>query len=163
MDDHGVGVGDVQPRLNDGSGHKDVDLPVDKGVHDLLQLMLPHLPVGKGHRHIRHQPLDPGRHLDDVLHPVVDVVHLPLAGALPLDGLPHHLIVVLHDIGLDGHPLLRRLLQDAHVPDADEAHVERPRDRSGGQSQYVDIFLQLFDLLLVLHAEPLLLVDDEEP
>ena len=37
VDDHGIGIGDVQTRLNDGGGDKHINLTVDKTIHDLLQ------------------------------------------------------------------------------------------------------------------------------
>ena len=42
------------------------------------------------------------------------------------------------------------------------AHLERARDRRGGEGEHVDAGLQLLDLLLVGHAEALLLVDHEQ-
>ncbi len=41
-------------------------------------------------------------------------------------------------------------------------HLERAGDRCGRQRQHVDVRLELLHLLLVLHTEPLLLVDDEQ-
>ena len=162
MDDHGVHVGNVQPRLDDGGGNQHVDLPVDEIVHDPFQLMLLHLPVGKGHVRLRHQLLNRRRHVRDGVHPVIDIVHLPVSGKLPDDGLPHHFLVVLAHKGLDGLAVPRRFLQHAHVPDADQRHVQGAGDGRGGQRQHVHVLLQLLDLFLVRHAEALLLVDDQK-
>ena len=82
-----------------------------------------------------------GGDLVDVVDPVVDVVHLSAAGELPADGLADHLVVVLHDVGLDGQAVHRRLLQNAHIPDAHQAHVECPGNGGGRQRQNVHIFL----------------------
>ena len=91
--------------------------------------MLRHLPVGINYRGIRHQLLHMMSHLLNVLHAVVYIVNLTAPGQFPVHGLPDHLIVVLHNIGLDRHTVHRRLLQHAHVADTNQTHVKRSWDR----------------------------------
>ena len=79
-----------------------------------------------------------------------------------MDRLADHLVVVLHDIGLDRHAVHRRLLENAHIADPDETHVQSSRDRRRRQRQNIHVLLHLLDLLFVGHAEPLLLVDDQQ-
>ena len=43
-----------------------------------------------------------------------------------------------------------------------QRHVQRARDRRGGQRQHVDRLPQRFEPLFHLDAEPLLLVDDHQ-
>ena len=121
-----------------------------------------HLSVGKGHRRLRHQCRDMVRDLIDSLDPVIHIVHLSAPGQLPVDGLPHHLVIIFHYIGLDRHPVHRRLLQNAHISDPDQAHMEGSGNRRRRQRQNVHVLLHLLDLFLMGHAEPLLLVDDQE-
>ena len=102
-------------------------------------------------------------HLVNVADAVVYVIHLAAAGKLPVNGLPDHLVIILHHVRLDGHTVYRRFLQHTHVADSHQAHVQRPGNRSRGQGENIDIFLQLLDLLLVSHAEPLLLIDNQKP
>ena len=109
------------------------------------------------------QLLEVPRHIRNVVDSVVDIIHLPAAGEFSLDGLPHHLVIVFHHISLDRHTVLWSLLQHAHIPDPDQAHMQGSRDRSGSQCQDVDIFSQFFDLLLMRYSEPLLLVNDQQP
>ncbi len=45
LDDESVGVGDVQPALDDGGGHQHVGVAAQELEHHLLQLLLGHLPV----------------------------------------------------------------------------------------------------------------------
>ncbi len=162
MDDHCIHVGDVKPCLDNSGGHKHVDIAVYEIAHDPLKLMLPHLPVSVCHRKLRHQLLHVRRDFLDIFHTIIYIIHLPLPGALPLNGLPHHLVIVFHDISLDRHPLSRGLLQDAHIPDPDEAHMERPWNRSRRQRHHIHVIFHLFYLFLVLYAETLLLVNDEQ-
>ena len=79
-----------------------------------------------------------------------------------MDRLADHLVVVLHDIGLDRNTVHRRLLENAHVADPDKAHMQRSRDRCRRQGQNVHILLHLLDLFLMSHTEPLLLINDQK-
>ena len=162
MDDDRVGVGNVQSGLDDGGGHQHVNLFVDESKHNLLQLPLSHLPMGKFNHSPRHQLLHVGGHAVNIIDAVVHVIHLSAPGNFPLDGLPHQFFVIFEDVGLDGPPVHRRHFQHTHVPDARQAHVKRPRNRRRRQSQHIHIFFHLFDFFLLFYAEPLLLVDDEE-
>src|SRR5205807_5855884 len=56
-----------------------------------------------------------------------------------------------------------RGLDDRDVPEAGERHLERPRDRRRAEGDDVDAQLELAQQLLLLDAEALLLVDDEQP
>ena len=98
----------------------------------------------------------------DVLHAVVHVEHLPLAQELPTDGLGRRTFVVLAHVREDRLAVLGRGVHQRQVANAGQRHLERPRDRSRGERQHVDVGAQLLDQLLVLHAEALLLVDDEQ-
>ena len=79
-----------------------------------------------------------------------------------MDRLTDHLVVVLHDIGLDRNTVHRRFLENAHVTDPDKAHMQSPRDRRRCQGQNIHVLLHLLDLLFVGHTEPLLLIDDQK-
>ena len=64
------------------------------------------------------------------------------------------------DDGLDGEAVARRRFDQRHVAQADERHVERARDRRGGERERVDVFAHFFQALFVGDAEALLFVDD---
>ena len=53
-------------------------------------------------------------------------------------------------------------LQVGDVADAQQAHVQGPGDRRGREGQHVDRRAERLEPLLVLDAEPLLLVDDDQ-
>jgi hypothetical protein len=59
-------------------------------------------------------------------------------------------------------PVLGRRLQRRHLADAGDRHLERARDRGRAHREDVDVRLELLQRILVLDAEPLLLVDDHE-
>ena len=124
--------------------------------------MLPHLPVGVGHNGLRRQSRNPVRYLLNICNPVVYIIHLSASGHLPSDGLPNHLLVVFHYIGLNRHSVYRRLFQNAHVPYSGQTHMQGPGNRRGSQRQDVHIFLQLLNLFFVGYAEALFLVNNQQ-
>ena len=162
VNDHGIDIGNIQSRLNDGCGHQHVNLTVDKSVHDLFQLPLLHLPMSECHIGVRHKLCDHVGHLHDGLHPVIDIVDLSAPCQFPVDRLAHHLFVVLTDKSLDRDSLVGRFFQNAHIPDSDQTHVHGTGDWRRRQRQDIHVFLHLLDLFLVRHAESLLFVDDQK-
>ena len=98
----------------------------------------------------------------DGLDPVVDVEDLAAAVELAQDGVLDEACRRLRDAGLDGQPVLRRRLDDAHVADPDERQVERARDGRRRQRQHVDLGPELLEALLVGDPEALLLVHDDQ-
>ena len=59
-------------------------------------------------------------------------------------------------------PVLGRRRERRHLADAGDRHLERARDRRRAHREDVDVRLELLQRVLVLDAEALLLVDDEE-
>ena len=111
---------------------------------------------------LRHQLLQPGAGAFHGLHPVMDEVHLAAAAELAENGLPNELVARADDLGADGQPARRRRIDDRQVAHAGHGHLQRPRDRRRGQGQHVHLRAQLLEALLVLDAEPLLFVDDDQ-
>ena len=99
----------------------------------------------------------------DVAHAVVDEQHLTLAQHLAPDRFRRGARVVLTDVREDRLAVFGRRLHERQVADAGERHLERARDRRGREREHVDVGAHLLDAFLVLHAEPLLFVDDEQP
>ena len=133
-----------------------------KSTIDLLQGSSPIWPWAVAIRASGTMLAQPGRRLVDRLDPVVDVEHLALAQQFAPDGGADLLLLVGADEGEHRVPLLRRGRDRGHLPDAGDRHLERARDRGRGHGQHVDVGAQLLQLLLVLDAEALLLVDDDQ-
>ena len=68
----------------------------------------------------------------------------------------------IHDISLDRKPVHRRLLQDAHVTDSNQAHMKRSWNRRRRQRQDIDSFLHLLNFFLMSHPKPLLLINNQK-
>ena len=120
--------------------------------------------MGDVHHHrvvIQHRPNLAGRLLDG-LHPVVQIVHLPTTANFPPDGAHQHRPVVLQHVGLYWLPVLGRLVDDGHIPQAGQRHVQRPGDGGGGEGEHIHLLGQLLQPLLVGDPEPLFLVDDQQ-
>ena len=98
----------------------------------------------------------------DVVDAVVDEVDLPVAVQLAQDGVADQLRVEADDARLDGQAVRRRRLQVADVADAQQRQVQRARDRRRRQRQHVHRLPQPLEPFLVLDAEALLLVDDDQ-
>ena len=161
-DDNSIDIGDIQSGLDDRGGYQNVNPSADEVVHDLLQLGFLHLSVGKGHPGLGHHVLHFQSRPGNIVHAVVDIVDLTFPRELPDDRLADHLLIVFHDIGLNGHAVAGRLLQDAHIADSHHAHMERAGDRCGRECQNIHILFHLLDLFLVGDAEALLLVHDQQ-
>ena len=101
--------------------------------------------------------------LVDRLDAVVEEERLPAARVLALERLLDELLVVLADVGLDGPAALRRRLDHVMSRMPGERHLQRARDRRRAHRDDVDLELQLAQQLLLLDAEALLLVDDQQP
>ena len=110
VDDDRVRIRNVQSRLNDGRGHQNVDIALDEIQHNFFQFMFVHLPVGEHDVCLRHQSRHMVCHLVDVIDTVVDIIYLSAPRQLPVNRLAHHLVVVLHDVGLNRQAIHRRFL-----------------------------------------------------
>ncbi len=162
LDDQGVGVGDVDARFDDRRRDQDVELLLPEVDDDLLQLGLAHLSVGGLDTGLGDDLAEPGGGPVDGLHPVVDVEDLALAQEFTADGGADLLLLVRPDEGQDRVALLGRGGDRGHLADARHRHLQGAGDGGGGHGEDVDVGAELLQLLLVLDAEPLLLVDDDQ-
>ena len=69
---------------------------------------------------------------------------------------------MFHDEGLDRKPVFRGFFDVGHIADAAHGHVQRTGDRGCGKRQYVHAAGKLLDVLLVRHAEALLLIHHQK-
>ena len=129
---------------------------------DGVQLLLGHLAVGDAHPCAGHHLADMGGCGLDVVHTVVEIVDLTAPGQLLLHGLGKDDVVIfqherLHRLALDGG-----LFDGGKVADAAHGHVQGAGDGGGREGQHIHADEVLLQLLLVLDAEALLLVDDDK-
>ena len=162
VDEHRVGVGDVEPAFDDRRGQQNVEPLGDEIEHHLFQFALGHLAVADAERRLGHDPLQLGGDDLDVVHAVVDEENLPAAIQLAQHGMADQRFVEPGDARFDRQPIFRRRFQIRNVAQAQERHVQRARDRRGGHRQHVDRLPQGLEPLFHLDAESLLLVDNHQ-
>ena len=162
VDHERVHGGHVEPALDDRRAHEHVVLVLPEVLHDPLEPRLVHLPVRDRDPRFGHQRAHVLGDELDVAHAVVHVEHLTLAQQLAPDRFRGGVVVVLAHVGEDRLAVFGRRVHEREVADAGERQLQRARDRRGGEREHVDVGAHVLDALLVLHAEALLLVDDEQ-
>ncbi len=160
--DQGVGVRDVEPGFHDRGGHQHVGLAVKEVRHDPLERVLVHLAVRRDDPGLRHHLRDPGGGPVDRGDPVVHEEHLAVTEQFAADGGGDLLVVVGADHGQHRVPFLGRGQDRGHLPDPGHAHLQGPRDGRRRHGEHVHLGPQLLEVLLVLHPEPLFLVQDDQ-
>ena len=162
LDDERVRVRVVDAGLDDGGCHQHIELPGGKLLHHLLQRVLIHLPVRHAHARLPGCGLHASHRFLDGPDAVGDIVHLPASGKLAPDGGADHVGIPLSDVNLDGASIVGRREDEAHVAHARQRHLHGARDRRCRKREHVDALAKVLHLLLVAHAEALLLVNDHQ-
>ena len=128
----------------------------------MLERFFVHLPVADDHTRFGHEALNQAADRKNRFDAVVNEIDLAAALQLVPDRAADHLLIELQHVGLNRQAILGWRLDDRHVTDADERHIEGPRNRRRAHREYVDFLPELLDLLFVRDAEPLFLVHHEE-
>ncbi len=98
----------------------------------------------------------------DVVHAIVDEIDLAVAVKLAHDRPLDHLAVKSGDPRFDRLAVRRRSFEIGDVADTQKAHMQRARNRRGGEGQDVDRATQALQPLFVFDAEALLLIDNHQ-
>ena len=106
--------------------------------------------------------LQEGRGIVEIGDARHDIEGLAAAIALAQQRLAQDHGIERRDIGAHREPVDRRRGDHRHLAHAGERELQRARDRRRGQRQHMHVLAELLQALLVLHAEMLLLVDDQE-
>ena len=162
IDDQGVRVRNIEAAFDDRRGQQHIGIAVDEFRHHFLQIVTVHLAVADDDARVGDEGSELLRHRFDGHHPVVQEKHLAAAIQFALHCVANDALVVLCDNGLNRQPVLRRRSDRAHVARAREREVKCARNGCGAQCEHVHQPAHLFELLLLHHAETLLLVDDDQ-
>ena len=162
VDDDGVRVRNIEAALDDRRADQHVDLAGNETRHDLFQFVRVHLAVAEFDARLRTKLGDPIAHSLDRLHAIVQEVNLALPLELAIDRVANDSLVVSANDRLDRQAIERRRFDRGHVFHAHERKIKRARNRRGGEREHIHQFEQLLELLLVQHAEALLLVDHDQ-
>ncbi len=121
-----------------------------------------HLAVADDNAGLRQKGSQLRGHRLDGQHPVVQEKHLPSAIQLALDHIADQPFVVGGQNRFDRQTVVRRSLNSAHVPRARQRQVKRARDGRRAEREHVHHRAQHLEPLLVHHAKPLLLVNNDQ-
>ena len=162
VDDERVRIGDVDAGLDDRRAHEHVVLLLPEVDDDLFEPVLVHLAVGDRDARLGDELGQVRGDGLDVADPVVDVKDLPFAHEFAADRGLDLLVLVLPDVGEHRVALFGRGRQRRHLPDPGHRHFKGARDRGRRHREDVDVRAHRLERLLVLDAEALLLVDDDQ-
>ena len=85
----------------------------------------------------------------------------------PLDlfqnSIPHHLRLVLQDIGLHRQAVLRGSFNKAQVAHPSQRHLQGTRNRCSGHGDHIHIGFEHFDLFFMSNPKALFLIDHQQP
>ena len=111
---------------------------------------------------LRHVLAQESAGLLDILDARADIKALAAAIAFAQQSLAHQQRVEGRDEGAHRQPVDRRRRDDRKFAHAGQRELQRARDRRRRERQHMHFGAQLLQPLLVLDAEMLLLVDDDE-
>ena len=164
LDDQRVGLGDVEPRLDDGGRHQHVEVAAQELHHHALERALGHLAVADADAQLRHPAGAPARPPRRSSRPgCAGRTTGPRGATSRRSAARDQLRVELADVGPDRAAAARRRRDHRDVAQAGQPHVQRARDRRRRHRQHVHLEPQLPQELLLGDAEALLLVHDHEP
>jgi hypothetical protein len=172
LDDHDGGIGHIDPHLDDGGGHQEIQFTRQEGSHHPVLLLPGHLPVEEPQTASREdlcgQPFELGRggaqiHLFRFVHQGIHHVPLPAGFQLslhrPVDVRPSP-PALQHR--LHGGPARGDLVQEAQFQIAVERQGHGPGDGGGGHHQ--DVGSPLLPQRHPLpHTEAMLFVHHHQP
>ena len=162
LDDEGVAVGDVHPRLYDSGTHQDINLMVHEHPPGVGELFLSHPSMGGDNARSRHQRRDAPRTAVDGGDVVVQIKHLSAPAQLPFYRFGQNPPIVFQHIGLHRMAVGRSLLDYRHIPHPRHSHIQGPGNGGSREGQHIDVVFQLLEPFLVGHAKTLFLVDDHK-
>ena len=163
MDDHRIYIWNIQTCLNNCCRDQNINITIDKIIHDLLQLCFLHLSMCKGNICFRNKFLHLRSNISDIADTVINIIYLSMSGQLSDNCFPDHFIIVFAYKCLDRLSVIWRFFQDAHISDPDQAHMQRSWNRRCRQRQNIYAFFHFLDFFLVCYAKSLLFIHNQQP
>ena len=139
VDNDGVGVGNVNARLDDIGTHQHVKFALNKTQHGFFELVAFHLAVRHANARLWHEFHDDIANGLNVIDAIVDKKHLPATVEFVADGIADKHLVENVYFGADGLAVGRRRVDNRQIARAHEREVQRARDRRGRKRQYVNV------------------------
>ena len=133
-----------------------------EGEHDVLYLASAHLAVSHTHASFRRSFLHASHRFINSGHAVGHVVHLSFSLQLASNSCGNKIWVVLAHRYLNRLSARRWRQNQAHVTNAAHGHLHGARNWRCRERQHVYLLAHVFELLFMLNAKALLLVDDNQ-
>ena len=131
-------------------------------VHNALKFALAHLPVTNRDAGFRHQFRQSVRGFLDILHVVIQIIHLAAAQNFTQDSLAHHQVVIFADEGFYRQTTGGRCGNDRQIAHTAHRHVERTGDWRCRQRQNINVGAHCLDALFMPYAETVLFIDNQQ-
>ena len=135
---------------------------VHESRHDALEFLFAHLPMRHANPRFRTDFLHERRERINRFDAVVHHIHLTAAIDLKIDRILNDNRLELHNDRLNGQSIAGRRLDDGHIAQAAQRHVQRAGDRRGRHGHHVHDLLDLLQALFVRHSEALFFIDDHQ-
>ena len=132
-------------------------------AHHALQRVFRHLTVGDRDAGLGDKLKQPLVARLDRVDIVMEEVDLAPALQLSENGFPDQRVAFRPHKGLHGQPPLGRRRDHGEVPHAFKRHRHRAGNRGRGERENVDLGTKRLQFLFLPHAEPVLLINDDEP
>ena len=85
--DHGIGVFNIQSRLNNGRCHQNIKIMIQKINHNILKLTTAHPSMGHNNSRVWHKTLYINGNLMDIVNTVMNIINLSSTAKLAVDGV----------------------------------------------------------------------------
>ena len=163
IDDHGVGVADVNPRFDNGRRNEHIEGALNETSHHIFQLFPVHLAVSNPHASVWDKSGDHARDLLNILDAVIDKIHLPSAADFIGDCISNHLFTERSQVRFNRLAIGRWRGDGTEVACPHQTELKRPWNGRRGEGQSIHVRAQCFQFVLDGHAELLLFIDDHQP
>ena len=157
-----IGVGDIETGFDDSRGQQHVRFLPVKFQHYGLHQAGVHLTMRNNDSRLRNQISQPSAGAFDSVDSVVNEEHLAAATQLTKNRLANESLSETRDLRANRQAIGGRGFDHRQLAKAGHRHLQRARNRSGGQGEDVQLCPQLLEAFLVLHPEPLFLINHEE-
>ena len=160
--DDGIGIGDIDAVLYDGSRKKQIIVVIDESHDDLLQFLRLHLSMSDGYATVWHQFFNEQFQLGQFGDTVADEEHLTITAHLKIDGIGNHRLVEGDYLGLNRITVRWRCTHDTHIAGSHQRELQGSRYRGSTHGKGIHIHLQLAKLFLGRYTKLLLLINDQQ-
>ena len=162
VNDQGVGGGNVEARFHDSGGEQHIEFPVIETGHDVFQFGGRHAAMGGAEFYLGDILAQELAHFGEIGDARDDIEALPAAEMFAQQGFADDDGIKGRDIGAHRQAVQGRRGDQRKLAHAGERQLQGAGNGRGGERQHMHIGAQFLQALLVLHAEVLLFIDDEQ-